>query len=95
MDDRIREHLNRQFHIGSFTVSGVWLLYLLGMTVLGIVIRGAFLPYVSQDYTGYWESGSLRSTGMAAWRRCPMISTIMRRHLCIFWCLSRACPLIP
>lgn len=51
MDDRIREHLNRQFHIGSFTVSGVWLLYLLGMTVLGIVIRGAFLPYVSQDYT--------------------------------------------
>ncbi len=55
MDDRIREHLNRQFHIGSFTVSGVWLLYLLGMTVLGIVIRGAFLPYVSQDYTGYWE----------------------------------------
>ena len=36
MDDRIREHLNRQFHIGSFTVSGVWLLYLLGMAVLGI-----------------------------------------------------------
>ena len=90
MDDRIREHLNRQFHIGSFTVSGVWLLYLLGMTVLGIVIRGAFLPYVSQDYTGYWEKWFAEIH-----RYGGMISTIMRRHLCIFWCLSRACPLIP
>ena len=55
MDDRIREHLNRKFHIGSFTVSGVWLLYLLGDDSAGDRDPGAFFTYVSQDYTGCWE----------------------------------------
>ncbi|MDD7023310.1 MAG: hypothetical protein PUI37_00425 [Oscillospiraceae bacterium] len=47
--------LNRRVSIGKWQIPAVLLVYLAGMLLLGIGIRAAFLPYVSQDYTGYWK----------------------------------------
>ena len=47
--------LNRVIRIGKLELPAVTVLFVAGMTILGFVIRWAFLPYVSQDYTGYWD----------------------------------------
>lgn len=51
----VRSWLKKQMQIGRLSFTGWQLVYVLGMTLLGIFIRTVFLPYISQDYTGYWQ----------------------------------------
>ncbi len=50
-----RPVLYRSFRLGRLELSLAQLGFLALATALGIGMRAAFLPYVSQDYTGYWE----------------------------------------
>jgi len=47
--------LGRKITVCGLELPAVLFLYVAAMTILGFVIRWGFLPYVSQDYTGYWD----------------------------------------